>query len=189
MTANKHFKRRVRERARRTGESYTSALRHLRRTEAREHEMQWQWRRIEKAEYGYAVHIPERWSERPPVLKNSPAETARFVDAADRRHSATVFRGMPRPGRMVMEVAEQVQAVLEGEGYRDFLLAEAQVGGLPGARLDCAKYDAGRVWAVREYFLVHGDIRFVLACGSAVPEEDDELFEAMADRFEVLDSP
>ena len=30
MTAGKNFKRRVRERARRTGESYTAALRHFR---------------------------------------------------------------------------------------------------------------------------------------------------------------
>jgi len=34
MTANRHFKRRVRERARRTGESYTAALRHLRQRTA-----------------------------------------------------------------------------------------------------------------------------------------------------------
>ncbi|MFC7640329.1 hypothetical protein ACFQX6_04335 [Streptosporangium lutulentum] len=42
MTANKHFKHRVRERARRTGESYTAALRHLRRIDAQEHVVHWQ---------------------------------------------------------------------------------------------------------------------------------------------------
>ncbi|WP_345367114.1 hypothetical protein [Actinoallomurus liliacearum] len=84
MTANKHFKRRVRERARRTGESYTAALRHLRRSEAKEHAVQWQ--RIEKPDFGYVVHVPHDWQEREPNLANSPWETARFVDPQDRRH-------------------------------------------------------------------------------------------------------
>jgi hypothetical protein len=184
MTADKHFKRRVRERARRTGESYTAALRHLRHSDARERPMQWQ--RVEKPEFGYAVHVPQGWDERPPNFKNSPWETARFADPADRRHSLIVFRGMPRPGLAPLQVAEQTQVSLESSGFTDFRITDAQVGGQAGARLDCAKHDAGRVWAVREYFVVHDDVRFVLGCGSSVPEEDDPLFTAIAERFEIL---
>jgi hypothetical protein len=97
MTANRHFKRRVRERARRTGESYTAALARLRQIDAKEQPVQWQ--RIEKPDFGYAVHVPDGWDERPPDLKNSPWETARFTQPADRRHSLIVFRGPTRPGR------------------------------------------------------------------------------------------
>ena len=61
MTANKHFKRLVRDRARRTGESYTAALRHSRRHKAGEHLMQRQ--RIEKLSFGYAVHVPAGWDQ------------------------------------------------------------------------------------------------------------------------------
>lgn len=184
MTANKRFKRRVRERARRTGESYTAALRHLRRSDAQEHLMQWQ--RIEKPGFGYAVHVPQGWDEHPPDLKNSPLETARFTDPADRRHGLIVFRGMPQSGQTAAQIAERTQGPLEATGFGEFQITEAQVAGRPGARLDCAKHDAGRIWALREYFVIRDDIRFVLGCGSSVPEEDDSLFTAMAERFEIL---
>ena len=67
MTADKHFKRKVRERSRRTGESYTAALRHLRRDTRREPAMPSdptnqgdpvQWQSVEKPDLGYAAHVP-----------------------------------------------------------------------------------------------------------------------------------
>ena len=87
MTAQKNFKRRVRERARRTGESYTAALRHLRSSDHLSEVSAMQWQRVEKEQFGYAVHVPPGWVEREVDLHNSPWETARFVDPADRRHS------------------------------------------------------------------------------------------------------
>jgi hypothetical protein len=54
------------------------------------------------------------------------------------------------------------------------------------ARLDCAKHDAGRTSALREYFVAHDDAPFVLGCHSFMPEEDDDLFAAIAERFEIL---
>jgi hypothetical protein len=185
MTANKHFKRRVRERARRTGESYTAALRHLRRLDAQERLMQWQ--RIEKPDFGYAVHVPGDWAERPPNLKNSPWETARFHQPDDRRHSVIVFRSPLRRGRDAAQVAEQAQTALEHSGFTDFAITETEVAGHPGALLECARHDAGRVWAVREYFVTRGDVGFCVGCGTAVPEEDGALFTEIAERFEVFD--
>ena len=44
-----------------------------------------------------------------------------------------------------------------------------------------------RVWAVWEYFLVHGDVSFCLGCGTSVPEDDEELFTSIVARFELLD--
>jgi hypothetical protein len=184
MTANKSFKRRVRERAHRTGESYTAALRHLRQLDAKERSMQWQ--RIEKTDFGYAISVPPGWAEFPPNLKNSPLETARFGDDSDRRHGVTVFRGPVRPGRTPAEIAELAQPALERAGFVDFAITDAEVGGRPGARLDCARHDAGRVWAVQEYFLSDGNVSFCVGCGSAVPEEDAPLFAEIVARFEVL---
>ena len=220
MTANKHFKRRVRERARRTGESYTTALRHLRRKDAREYLMQWQ--RIEKSDFGYAVHVPAGWDERAPDLQNSPFETARFAGPASRRHSVIVFRGPLPPGAGAAQlssagatagqlsagqpsagqlsadepsadrgsaavwVAERTQAVLAAAGFGDFEITGTEVGGHAGARLDCARPGAGRTWTVREYFVIRDGVRFVLGCGSYAPDEDDSLFAAIAERFEIL---
>jgi len=184
MTANKHFKRHVRERARRTEESYTAALRHLRRNDAREQHMQWQ--RVEKPDFGYAAHVPQDWEELPADLTNSPLETARFAHPRDRRYSVIVFRGLPSPGLSAVRVAERALGALERAGFGDFQITEAEVAGLAGARLDCAKHVAGRTWAVREFFAIHDDVRFVLGCGSSVPDEDEPLFTQMAERFEIL---
>ncbi|MEV0403254.1 hypothetical protein [Actinoallomurus sp. NPDC050550] len=185
MTANKNFKRRVRERARRTGESYTAALRHLRRLEIRERSVHWQ--RVEKSDFGYAVHVPQSWEEREPNLKNSPWETARFVDPDDRRHSLIVFRQPVRPGRSATEIAEGARQSLAGVGFVDFEISDVTVAGRAGARLNCARHDAGRTWAVREYFVVRDGVAFCLGCGSSVPGEDDPLFGVLAERLELLE--
>lgn len=134
-----------------------------------------------------AVHVPAGWEQLPLDLARSPVETARFADPADRRHSLVVFRGMPHPDLSALEAAERTQVRLEAAGYADFHVAQAQVAGRSGARLDCAKRDAGRISALREYFVVHEDVRFVLGCQTFMPEEDDEMFAAVAERFEILD--
>jgi hypothetical protein len=185
MTAKKNFKRRVRARARRTGESYTAALRHLRHPDPKETDAM-QWQRVEKTQFGYAVHVPEGWVEREPDLRNSPWETARFVDPVDRRHSVIVFRHGVGPARDAEFVAERAQTALAAGGFVDLEIVDAELGGRPGKRLDCARHDAGRVWAVREYFLVIDGVSFCLGCGSSMPEEDESLFAAMAGSFEVL---
>ncbi|ETK35136.1 hypothetical protein MPTA5024_15665 [Microbispora sp. ATCC PTA-5024] len=187
MTADKHFKRRVRERARRTGESYTAALRHLRRSDAEEHGMEWQ--RIERTDFGYAVHVPQGWDERPPNLRNSPWETARYGDRNDRRHGLIVFRQPVRPGREATEMAEIVRSSLEGLGFTGFGIAETRVAGLPSALLTGVKEDAGRVMALREYMAIRGGVSFCLGCWTTVPEEDDPVFAGMAERFELLGEP
>ena len=146
------------------------------------------WQRIEKPDFGYAVHVPTGWDERPPNLKNSPWETARFTHPGDRRHLVIVFRGPTRPGRDAANMAEGAEISLGNSGFTDFQTSGVQVAGRPGVRLDCVRYDAGRVWAVREYFVVEEDVHFCLGCGSAVPEEDEALFAEMAERFEILNA-
>ena len=59
--------------------------------------------------------------------------------------------------------------------------AEAKGTGFPGS------LRAGS--ALREYFVVHDDVRFILGCQSFNPGEDDALFTAMAERFEILGGP
>jgi hypothetical protein len=185
MTANKHFKRRVRERARRTGESYTAALVRLRQLDGKEQPVTWQ--RIGKPDFGYAVQVPADWDERPPDLGNSPWETARFGRPADHRHIMIVFRTPNPRGRGAEEIASEVRPVLEGSGFTDFRIGAALVGGRAAGLLECARHDAGRIWAVREYFVVQDDVRFCLALGSSVPEEAAPVFAEIVERFELLD--
>jgi hypothetical protein len=184
MTANKDFKRRVRERARRTGESYTAALRQLRRN-ASEVTME-QWKRIEKPEFDYAVQVPLTWIESAPNLNNSPWETARFGDPADRRCSFIVFRSPSPRDDSPIHAAESAQMALEASGFVEFRTSDAAVAGRSAARLDCARYDAGRLWAVREYFVVRNSARFCLGLGSSVPDQHAALFDEIVDRFALL---
>ncbi len=195
MTANKRFKRRVRDRMGRTGESYTAALRHLRHLDARERQVdqqqvdqQAEWQRFERPDFGYAIRVPGGWTERRPNLKNSPWETGRYVDPTDHRRSVVVFRQPIRPGRTAGQVAEVVLPILEGVGFGAFSIEDVPVGGRPGARLNCSREDAGRVWAVREYFVVRDTIAFCVGCGTSIPDEDDPLFARIVDGFDLLDA-
>jgi hypothetical protein len=144
------------------------------------------WQRVEKTEFGYAVQVPPGWVEREADLRNSPWETARFVDPADRRHSVIVFRNPVSPQRAALDVAEQARTALAAGGFVELEIADTELGGQAGARLDCAKRDAGRVWSVREYFAVTDGVSFCLGCGSAVLHEDESLFAEMARTFEFL---
>jgi hypothetical protein len=144
-----------------------------------------QWQRIDKPDFGYTVQVPQTWEEREPNLKNSPWETARFVDAQDRRHSLIIFRQPVSAIRSATAIAEGAQHSLAQVGFVDFEISDAIVAGRAGARLDCARHDAGRTWHVREYFVVENGVSFCLGCGSSVPEEDDPLFAVMAERLEL----
>ncbi len=145
-----------------------------------------QWQRIAKPEFSYAIHIPQGWDERPPDLTNSNLETARFVDPTDRRHIVIVFRNFPSSDATPRLAAARIQNTLAAKGFVDFEIADAEVAGQQGARLDCAKHDAGRTWVVRQYIVVQDTNHFVLGCGSSIPDEDEALFSDVAERFEIL---
>lgn len=61
-------------------------------------------------------------------------------------------------------------------------IIETTVAGRLEARMDFTRRHAGRVWYARHYFVVRSDIHFIVGCGSSVPEEDEELFAAVAER-------
>jgi len=97
-----------------------------------------------------------------------------------------VFRNPVGPRFAAADMARRAQTSLAAGGFGEFDVTEVEWGGRAGVRLDCAKRDAGRVWAVREYLVVIDGIGFCLGCGSAAPEEDEPLFAEMARTFEVL---
>lgn len=145
-----------------------------------------EWQRIEKPEYGYAIGLPVGWTEQPPDLRNSPLETARFVDPEDRRHSLIVFRSMPALGTTARRLADGTQRVLELKGWLDLSVTEATFGGATGIRLDAVKRDAGREMAIRQYFVAVGEVGLILASNTIAPDEDDALLTEISVRFEIL---
>ena len=133
MTARKNFKRLVRARARKTGESYAAALSHFdeevpaaqRNATTTLHDL----RRVEKPEYGFALRVPDDWKELPPDLRNSAWEVARFSanDPAIRaRHrNCLVFRNPAPTGVDAHTAARNAQPVLEVGGFGNFTHLDA----------------------------------------------------------------
>ncbi|OHV35691.1 MULTISPECIES: hypothetical protein [Pseudofrankia] len=151
------------------------------------------WRQVVKPEFGYFLSIPESWEERPPNLKNSPWEPARFAEPGDRRHTVIVFRNPVFRRRSALEPAESIRESLTGAGFVDFRIEETAVARRSGARIDCARHDAGRVWAVREYLVITEEANMCLGLGSAapdadaaLPDKDAALFDELAARRELL---
>ena len=84
-------------------------------------------------------------------------------------------------------MAEEAQRRLGAAGFGVFQVADTQVAGRAATLLQCARPDAGRAWAVREYIVVHGDVGFCVGCGSSAPEDDDPMFAVIAERTELLE--
>lgn len=187
MTAGKRFKRLVRARSSRTGESYSAALRHFRPLIAEDEIMPgFDLRRIEKPHLGFAVHIPEDWREEPPNLSNSPHEVARFYRRGEITRGIIVFRD-PRPRNMSpADVRAETRQVLDSAGYRSFVSGDCMVAGRKGARLDFAGPLNMPPWTTREYFVHFESVAFCFALGTTLAEGDAGLFDAIASGLEIF---
>src|SRR5688500_13705136 len=158
MTAKKNFKRLVRARARKTGESYAAALRNFLKKlpggppvtsstqGASPHQS---LRRIERPEYGFAVLLPEDWREEPPDLVNSEWEVARFTAAQEQVRSCIVFRNPEPPEAALADLARKLEVNLSRNGYGNFRHCPTRVAGLPAVRIDFDRTTPdGRLWSV-----------------------------------------
>lgn len=187
LTTDKDFKRLVRNRSARTGESYSAARRRL--LERRGATMVVPpLRRVDKSDLGFAVHVPVDWFEQQPQATNSEYEVARFArPSGDARGLCLVFRwGDLTEDATVWSVASTVRVILEGEGYEHFVLSDAQFAGRPSIRLACDKELPFGLWTVREEFVVDKLVAYVLGMGTNDPERDQPLLDEMANRFELL---
>jgi hypothetical protein len=93
-----------------------------------------------------------------------------------------------RPGNTPRQVVEGVVTSLEDLGFRSFEVTDVEVAGHPGARLECDKSGGEKTWSVRQYYaVVDGEI-LVFALGTAARDVDAEMFDAIASRFERVES-
>jgi hypothetical protein len=188
MTARKNFKRLVRARARKTGESYAAAFRHLQKPGAEAQPMAFpQLRRIEKPEYGFALSLPDDWREEPADPFNSWAEVARFAGPGPGTRGCLVFRNATQPGIDAPTVARRVVRVLEQSGFGNFRHLDTVLAGRPGARLDFDKPAPSGVWSVRHYFVIERDTPFCVSFGTSALEQDAALIDTLAATFTFLE--
>ena len=188
MTTDKDFKRLVRGRSDRTGESYSAARRRLLKRRGQRVPIP-NLRRVEKPEYGFSIEVPEDWPEEPPDLNNSQYEVARFrYYDADARRLTLVSRPTDDAEPQVWTAANAVRGRRQRTGFMHFSLAECEWGGGDGVRIDCDKpSDRPRgVWTIREYLAVANGVVYILGMGTSQPIDDGPLFDEIATRFEVF---
>jgi hypothetical protein len=187
MTKKRDLKRIIRTRAAKTGESYAAA-RHqvlLRRGDGHVGGDPIEFRRLDRADMGYALEVPTDWAELPPDTENSPWEVARYANRVHGHRVCIVFRFPARPGATGESIRRGARARLEQTGFVSFHEADARIAGRSAARLDCERRSAGRTWAVREYFAASQNAAWCLGFGSAAPVEDAPLFDRIAAGFEL----
>src|SRR5437764_8813793 len=198
MTSRRSFKRRVRARAAKTGESYTAALRSFRAEPTGGTMSEYQLGRVEKPALGFAASIPVDWGEQPP---QHGVPQARWQGPVQPGLMLTVNRISP-VGASPRQIAEGTASALRAVDYQVLEVTDATVIGQRGAIM--RSWIRGRDLAARtgwgdaaeserfnlsHYFVKSdGDVLcFIL--GAAVEVEDPALFDLLAARFELIERP
>jgi hypothetical protein len=140
---------------------------------------------VERPEHGFALEVPSGWEELLPNRRANPWEVARFVEIGDRRHFVSVSRRVA-PSLTASDLADEARTLLAGLGYGGFQLSKSAIAGQAALRMDCEQRDAGRMWAARWYFATAGGTHQVLGLETAIPEQDQELFDRIAAGFRLL---
>lgn len=198
MTQNRRFKRRVRARIAKTGESYTTAARRLRKSRKEEATMaENEFQTVINHDFGYSLKIPTGWRDLGPHIYNSVFEIARYLRHEPRVHDGIVNLFWDLPGESTRQLAETGEcsvfdlnrACLEEEGVKDISISEVTIGGRAATRLIHA-YKLGDIenWASRSYFMSVRNTFICLNMGTSDVDADRELYDEIADSFEVLDS-
>jgi hypothetical protein len=191
VTTGKRFKRLVRARSSKTGESYSAALRHFRSSTVEGVTMSdFELVRVEKPNFGFAMHIPADWREEPPDLNNSPHEVARYYHRGATVKGIVVMRNPKKVDSTPRAWAEETREVLETLGSNNFALTDLTIGDKRAARLDFDMSQPGAlrsIWVTHEYFVVAFGVGFCFALGSETPEEDAPLLDAVAGQLELFE--
>ncbi|MFT7091118.1 MAG: ATP-dependent Clp protease adapter protein ClpS [Sulfitobacter sp.] len=197
MTRDRRFKKRVRARIARTGESYTVAYQVLRQQTSEDKSMtQQKTQTINNHDFGYTIEVPSTWRDLGPDIYNSAFEVARYLRNAPIIHDGIVniFWGLPAESRQSAansgdpDVFDLNKDCLEKEGIAA-TVTEVMLGGRPATRLDHA-YRFGDIahWASRSYFM---EVRGAVIClnmGTSDVLKDSPVFDWIAESFRPIEN-
>ena len=197
MTRDRRFKKRVRARIARKGESYTVAYQVLRQQTPEDEAMTRQkTQTINNHDFGYTIEVPSTWRDLGPDIYNSAFEVARYLRNAPIIHDGIVniFWGLPAESRQLAantgdpDVFDLNKDCLEKEGIAA-TVTEVMLGGRAATRLDRA-YKLGNIehWASRSYFM---EIRGAIIClnmGTSDLLEDAPVFDWITESFKPIEN-
>ena len=190
VTTRKRFKRLVRARMAKTGESYTTALRYF-RDRSKETDAMLDTQRIVKADLGFSLGIPGAWEELPPKLTKNRDEAARFREDSERWSAAClVFFHRSTDEQTPHQAAERAKIGLHGS-FQNFKFEEIAFAGRSATRLEFDSQildpSCGGVWSVWEHFVKVDGHMLCFGWGTSDIESDRELFEQIATSVELHD--
>lgn len=198
MTQDRRFKKRVRARMVKTGESYSAASHHLRKRRTEEPSMaENEFQSITNPDFGYTLKIPTGWRNVGPDIYNSVYEVARYLRTNDRLHDGIVNLFWDIPGDSPRQAAETGDCsvfdlnrdCLLKEGIEDISIEDVTIASRSATRLDHA-YKLGDIenWASRSYFLSVRNTLICLNMGTSNVEADTALYDRIADSFHVIEN-
>jgi hypothetical protein len=140
----------------------------------------------QNSQWNFALDIPKRWNEFPPVLTNSPFEVVRFASHEDGNHLLIVFRAPYDPKLSPTDFAGRVEQVLGESGFSNFVIGATTIGSRHVVTLDFDRTEKnGSVWSGRQYYFVDGTIVYTLGFGTNRGDVMFGLYEQMAKTFAV----
>jgi hypothetical protein len=98
-----------------------------------------------------------------------------------------VFRHPGSTGLDPHTPAQEESVILEQKSFEHFSFEDVDISGRPAVRMDFDRADLPiGMWWAREYFVVARNLVYILGVGSTDITGDQDLFDEMARRFEVL---
>ncbi|MDE0659998.1 MAG: hypothetical protein OXI79_10165 [Gammaproteobacteria bacterium] len=187
MTVDKHFKRLVRARAARTGESYTAARWRLRRAAANPSKAT--TKRVKLADLGLSVAIPEAWHRVTHSMWGQSYPALHYEVTKDGSRLADLELNSQRLGSVrdpARAAAEAVERARSDPSAR-FEYTDTMLGGTPAIRLDPANNRQPQA-SERHYCLAHNDHLFILRFTTTDRRACDPVFDQMAASIELGDA-
>lgn len=186
MTERKRFKRLVRARAHKTGESYTTALRHFRTRRPEDHHMpENQWKKIARPDLGFVLSVPDDWEELAPT---GALEAVRFGDSSGAWRCA-VLSWPALPGSDARSLAVQQLPALEADANRTNLdIVDLTVAGLAAVQQSWDYVDGDERYRECNVLVIAEWGGYTLALRSPIGDQT-ALFDEITARFELVEPP
>lgn len=187
MTEGKRFKRLVRARARKTGESYTTALRHFRVRRPEDDDMpQIEWKKIARPDFGFSLSVLDDWEEE--LTLTGGLEAVRFADSSG-KWRCTVLSWPALPGRDARSLAAQQLSAVEAGGSRtNSDTVDLSVAGRPAVRQSWDYVDGDERYSECNVVILAEWGGYTLALRSPI-DADTGVFDEIVARFELVEPP
>ena len=185
MTERKRFKRRVRSRAAKTGESYMVARRLLEHRSGQEHTLS-ETNTITDQLHGFSLDLPAGWKRVDPSVTASHWQVAAFDGSGEHAHRYAALLILPTRGRSLDEVATSAVSAYTKSRVEGLEVHEAKLAGLDARRVVGHMDTRGTTIHVIEHIAIDDDRVLRLAVRTNDMERDQQDAAQIAKSFRAF---